>query len=258
VAPPLPGDDRRWASFPATRRSVLVSLQSGEGEERRRASDLVSRIYWEPVYRHLRLRWRKPPDESCDLTQEFFAMALEKECLATYEEEKGRFRAFLKTCLDRFVQNVDKAARRFKRGGSRPARVDLDAIEADMQLVDLGSNDVATKTPEELYAGEFDRAFAASLLDAAVQDLERSLAEKGKRVHYQLFARYVLADESERPTYGALASELGLKETDVTNYLALARRELRRILLENLRALTSSEEEFQLEARSVLGIEGAS
>lgn len=174
-------------------------------------------------------------------------MALEKECLATYEEEKGRFRAFLKTCLDRFVQNVDKAARRIKRGGPRPAHVDLDAIEAD-----IGD---ASKSPEELFEGEFDRAFAASLLDAGVQDLERSLTAKGKQKHYQLFQRYVLSEESERPTYGALASELGLKETDVTNYLALARRELKRILLENLRELTTSEEEFELEARTLLGME---
>lgn len=226
---------------------MLVSLQSSESEERRRAGDLVSRVYWEPVYRHLRMRWRKAPDESCDLAQEFFAMALEKECLATYEHEKGRFRAFLKTCLDRFVQNVDKAARRIKRGGQRPAHLDLDAIEAD--ICD------ARKNPEELYEGEFDRAFAASLLDAGVQDLERSLTAKGKQKHYQLFARYVLSEESERPTYGALAGEFQLKETDITNYLAYARRELRRILLDNLRELTASEEEFELEARTVLGME---
>ncbi|MBL8740574.1 MAG: hypothetical protein JNK04_05760 [Myxococcales bacterium] len=225
---------------------MLVSLRSGEGEERRRASELVSRVYWEPVYRHLRLRWRKTPEESSDLTQEFFAMALEKECLATYDEEKGRFRAFLKTCLDRFVQNADKAARRIKRGGSRPAHVDLQAIEADIES--------GSKNPEELYEGEFDRAFAASLLEAGVQDLERSLTEKGKRMHYELFRRYVLSEEAERPTYGALASELGLKETDVTNHLAYARRELRRILIENLRELTTSDEEFELEARTVLGM----
>lgn len=173
-------------------------------------------------------------------------MALEKECLATYEQEKGRFRAFLKTCLDRFVQNVDKAARRIKRGGKGPGHLDLDAVEADIES--------GSKNPEELYEGEFDRAFAASLLDSGVHDLERSLTQKGKRIHYELFSRYVLSEEAERPTYGALASELGLKETDVTNHLAYARRELRRILLENLRQLTTSEEEFELEARTVLGM----
>ncbi|MFN2387062.1 MAG: hypothetical protein ABR576_12415 [Thermoanaerobaculia bacterium] len=39
----------------------------------------------------------------------------------------------------------------------------------------------------------------------------------------------------------------------MTNALALARREFRRILLEDLRAVTGSEADFQEEARSLLG-----
>ena len=41
--------------------------------------------------------------------------------------------------------------------------------------------------------------------------------------------------------------------TDVTNYLAFARREFRRLLLEKLREITSSEEELEAEARALLG-----
>jgi len=41
--------------------------------------------------------------------------------------------------------------------------------------------------------------------------------------------------------------------TDVTNALAWARREFRRIALERLRELCATEEEFRREARAVFG-----
>jgi hypothetical protein len=43
--------------------------------------------------------------------------------------------------------------------------------------------------------------------------------------------------------------------TDVTNYLAFARREFRRCVLDQLRAMTGSEEEFNREAHALLGVE---
>jgi hypothetical protein len=41
----------------------------------------------------------------------------------------------------------------------------------------------------------------------------------------------------------------------VTNYLAFARREFRRAVLAQLREMTGSEEEFQREAQTLLGVE---
>jgi len=43
----------------------------------------------------------------------------------------------------------------------------------------------------------------------------------------------------------------------VTNHLAAARRDFRRIVLDRLRAMTASEEEFREEVRTVLGIDTA-
>jgi hypothetical protein len=41
----------------------------------------------------------------------------------------------------------------------------------------------------------------------------------------------------------------------VNNYLAAARRDFRRIVIEKLREITATEEEFRNEARSLLGVE---
>lgn len=71
---------------------------------------------------------------------------------------------------------------------------------------------------------------------------------------FALFERYDLADAEDRPSYGELAVAFQLAVTDVTNYLAFARREFRRAVLEQLREMTGSEDEFRREAQALLGV----
>jgi hypothetical protein len=77
-------------------------------------------------------------------------------------------------------------------------------------------------------------------------------AEKERTRTFRLFEAYDL-DGNEKISYEQLAQEYGIAATDVTNALAWARREFRRIALERLRELCGSEEEFQREARAVFG-----
>jgi predicted transcriptional regulator len=71
---------------------------------------------------------------------------------------------------------------------------------------------------------------------------------------FEVFARYDLADEmSARPTYTEIARELNLTPATVTNHLAAMRKQFRVIVLERLRELTSSEEEWEAEAGRLLG-----
>ena len=62
-------------------------------------------------------------------------------------------------------------------------------------------------------------------------------------------------DAARGPSYAELAREMGIPETQVTNHLAWARREFRRLVLEALEEATGSEEEFRAEARQLLGID---
>ncbi len=55
------------------------------------------------------------------------------------------------------------------------------------------------------------------------------------------------------PGYAEVARRYGLPETTVTNYLAWARRELRRLLLARLAELTAGERDFRREARELFG-----
>ncbi|HSO76667.1 MAG TPA: hypothetical protein VLU47_17690, partial [Blastocatellia bacterium] len=83
------------------------------------------------------------------------------------------------------------------------------------------------------------------------------MLEAGKETHLRLFERYVLEDDDggAKTSYKTLAAEFGLSTSDVTNYLALARREFRRVILDRLRELTATDEEYRREARALLGVD---
>ena len=55
-------------------------------------------------------------------------------------------------------------------------------------------------------------------------------------IYFELFERYDLAEEEDtRISYAQLGEEFRLSLCDVTNYLASARREFRRCVLDQLR-----------------------
>lgn len=235
-------------SFPTTRRSVVAALGSEVAEERERARSLLVETYWKPVYRHLRLRWRKPAPDAEDLTQGFFAFALERTFLAGFDPAKARFRTFLRLCLDRWVLNAQEAARREKRGGG--ARVlSLDFRDAEREVR------AAPEPAAEAVESEFDREWRRAVMASALERLREACERAGRPKRFAAFRRYYAADAGSEGaiTHAELARELGLSATDVNNELAAARREFRRVLLEILRAITATDEEFRAEARFVLG-----
>ena len=83
---------------------------------------------------------------------------------------------------------------------------------------------------------------------------EAGLRTAGQASHFRLLELYDIEEAGKELTYEQVAQQFGVKSSDVTNYLAYARREFRRIVLEQLREMTGSEEEFRQEAQSLLGI----
>ncbi|MGB0035377.1 MAG: sigma factor [Candidatus Acidiferrales bacterium] len=244
----------RSGKFPVTRWSAVVAARSQDPAERSRAFESIVAAYWKPIYKYVRIRWGKSNEDAKDLTQDFFARLIEKGTLEDFDPAKARLRTFLRVCADHFVANDSKAAKRLKRGGDAiHLSLDFPAAEAELERAKPSFSSAAS--PETM-DGFLEKEFIRNLFGLAVADLRNFCESRGKRVHFQLFERYDLDDsESRRTGYSDLAKEFGIGVTDVTNYLAFARREFRRIALERLRGMTSSEEEFRREARALLGVE---
>jgi DNA-directed RNA polymerase specialized sigma24 family protein len=203
-----------------------------------------------PVYKYVRIKWNKSGEDARDLTQGFFAEAIEKNFFARFDPTRAKFRTFLRTCLDGFVANENKAASRIKRGGDATIlSLDFDGAEEQLRVA-------APPGPNSIDE-YFEKEWARSVFSLALESFRAQMLGAGKDVHLRLFERYALDSDERAPktSYKALAAEFSLSTTDVTNYLALARREFRRIVLEKLRELTASDEEFRREARALLGVD---
>jgi RNA polymerase sigma factor (sigma-70 family) len=242
------GNLRGQGQFPATRWSLIVAVRSVVPEERQRALEILTAAYWKPVYKYIRLRWDKDNEQAQDLTQDFFLRILETEFLARYDPQRARLRTFLRACVDHLIANEDKAARRLKRGGEiQFLTLDFESAEGELQHVEIPSPDSMDDF--------FEREWVRSVFSLSLERLRQVCEHRGKQMHFRLLEFYDIDEAGKELTYEQVGQRFELKTTDVTNYLAYARREFRRIVLEQLREMTGSEEEFRREARTLLGVD---
>lgn len=216
--------------FPSTQLSLLEAVSAGDALPNE-ALERVSALYWKPVYRFIRVKFRKNNEDAKDLTQGFFATALQRNFFARFDPAQASFRTYLRMAVERFAATEYAAANRQKRGGG----VEFEPVDEQA---------VAAESPEEIFEREWQRQLFALALD----DLRSHCDACGKQLQFEIFAAYDLAG-GDRPSYAGLAARHGIAETSVTNYLAWARRMLREFVTERLRGVTASERDLRNEMR---------
>jgi len=226
--------------FPSTRLSLL-EVAAGNDSLQNDAMEQVVALYWKPAYKYIRLKWNKTNEEAKDLTQGFFASAIEREFFKRFRPQQASFRTYLRMALDHFAANEHAAALRQKRGGGISIMpLEFDAVE--VEALQTGASD----TPEDIFYREWQR----QLFAIAIDDLRQHCGRSGKQLQFRIFEEYDLAD-SNRPDYAELARRHGITVTTLNNHLAWARRMLRTFVTARLRGVTSGDRELHDEMRSV-------
>jgi len=229
------GDDPR---FRTTLWSDLRRLKDWRTPEGRALLDRLLMQYWKPVYAYARTRWGKSNEDAKDLTQDFFAMLMERGSLETVDPARGRFRQFLKTSLEHFLIDEQRSATRQKRGG-RTRRFQLDP---DLPVV----ADVAS--PDEA----FDREWTRGLLAWGVGALREKMASHGKTAAFECFRECdVEPGPAGPPSYAELAKRHGISESDVRNGLHQARALFRVIVRQKVAEYAVDESDLLSELRDL-------
>jgi RNA polymerase sigma factor (sigma-70 family) len=198
--------DFRRGSFPTTQWSIVLrARQSGDTQEFKSAADRLYRAYWYPLYAYAR-RWRNSPHDAQDLTQGFFAYALEKDFFADADAGKGKLRNFLMTAFSRYAKREFDRDQAEKRGGGRRAESLDEQFGEGEQRYQHEPADLTT--PATL----FDRAWAQSILDAAKARLAANEAASGRAELYKALEPFLERGHSSENPYKELATRLGLKE----------------------------------------------
>jgi RNA polymerase sigma-70 factor (ECF subfamily) len=198
--------------------------------------------YWKPVHQFVRAAWAKTNEDAKDLTQAFFMWLLESQVTKKFDPARGSFRSFLKSLLRHFVAHQNDALKRLKRGGGK--RV----LPLDDEAAAAEAADPKESNPEVL----FDRAWVSEVTRRALDRVRRRHASDGRSAQWRAFEEYDLA-KGEQPTYAALASKLGVKESDVRNYLFAVRERVREEIRAELSETVADERELQAEWDTLFG-----
>jgi RNA polymerase sigma-70 factor (ECF subfamily) len=186
------------SQFPATRWSQILDPSTAEK-------------YWRPVYKFIRIAWRKSNEEAKDLTQEFFAEVFQPDFLAKADPARGNFRTFLLASLKNFLKDDHKHRTAQKRSAPTLPMEDIDVA--------------CDASPE----AAFTRSWAETLLNEALRELEG-------RVSKPVYDAFRAHCENPDLSYQDLAQKQGLSVSQVTNYLFEARKGLRTILVSKVSA----------------------
>lgn len=213
----------RAGFFPPTRHSLLGRAAIGDDGGRRAALGELVGLYRAPLMARLRGRHRLDPDRAEDVLQDFLAECLlRRRLVATYAAERGTFRTYLATALDRFVVSAVH-----RRTGKEQVQFPRTRLESGVEVADGDA-----RGPAEV--DEFDAVWALEVAASALGRLRRHCEEAGQGRTWEVFARRLLGpalwDEPEEP-YDALAARLGFASAKhAADALTTAKRILRAIL----------------------------
>jgi RNA polymerase sigma-70 factor (ECF subfamily) len=178
------------------------------------ALEVLAQRYWRPIHAYLRCALRRSDADARDLAQDFFVWMIETSFVHKADPSRGRFRAFLKTALRRYVGDQDARARARKRGGGRRF-VPLASDDPTTTALELPSGD---RTPDQV----LDDAWRAEVIAQALARTESELAARGQERVFAVFRDYFL-DPADGVDYAAIAARHGITTTDVSNWLQRAK-----------------------------------
>lgn len=191
----------------------LVSRAQGDTEAARLALAELCEIYYPPVLGYIR-SW-VGNDEARDLTHAFFEKILSGNSLKGASQDRGRFRSYLLGAVKHFLCEKRSKDQSLKSGG----HVSHSPIEDEV------AGDATTLPPD----AEFDRAWACTLLERALQSLGAEMEKGGKGTQFQALLPWLTGTATHGEQMSS-AAQLGLSETAVRVQVHRLRRRFREII----------------------------
>lgn len=215
------------SQFPPTAWSLLSRLRDPKDPRVQEYLNRMIEIYWRPVYKFVRISWKRSNEDAKDLTQAFFIHLLEGNLLAKAEPERGNFRKLLLASLRNFLSNENRAGQALKRGGGKVV-VSLDAGAEDGGAAE-------PQDPQEAFESQWGR-----------EVLERAIDKLSKTVRPAVFTAFRLFHLEDVPVK-RIAAELNATEAQVGHHLQDARTVLRRVVVDEIREYVHDDSEIARE-----------
>jgi len=225
--------------FPSTSWELLTdAARRGDGAESAR-NEFAERYYG--AVRAYIAALARGANQTDDLTQRFFeAVVLSGTLLARADQEKGRFRHYLKQAIRNFLIGEHRQQSRLA------SEVCLDDVADAWNVVAVD----ASPSPDD----EMMRAWAQSLVAMALSRLERVCDEKDQREHFEMFVRRYVDDPDSPPSWSEVGARFGLDEKTARNRTETAARQFRSLLRQLIASDLGAGEDVDGELQSVLAV----
>jgi len=234
----------RAEQFRTTRWSVVLLSAQSQVPGYKEALGELCRLYWYPLYGHIRRRGFSAHDAQ-DLTQSFFLDLLEHKALARVDRQKGKFRSFLLASLQNFLSNEARRARCLKRGG-------------DVEFVYLDFSDAEDRydqeepaealTPEKV----FDARWAMAMLGEARNRLRQEYVDQGKTATFEALQAFLdPIGPKKLPSYEEVADRLKVSVAAVKTLIHRLRKRNTALVREEIIRTVSDPADVEAESREL-------
>jgi RNA polymerase sigma-70 factor (ECF subfamily) len=216
-------------------------LAAGQGADE--SLEKLCRSYWYPLYAYAR-RQGHGPEDSQDLTQQFFTVFLEKKYFGLANPDRGRFRNFLLASFKHFLANEYHRARTRKRGSAHRF-ISWDAADTEEHY----QREPATNTsPDKL----FDQAWVLALLEKVMKELRQEYARTGKGRIFDALQVFLSGEKSET-TYKEIGEPLQMGESAVKMAVSRLRQRYGSLLRAEIAHTLTGPERVEEELRHLIG-----
>ena len=229
--------------FATTHWSVVLEAQ-GESVAAQNALEKLCRTYWRPIYSFTQ-RQGIGPEESKDLTQEFFADLLEHRNLTAVRKEKGRFRSYLLGALKYFLADERRRAMAIKRGKGQRL-IPLEELNGDERI---GIEPADSLTAEQIY----DRRWASTLLERVLGLLKNEYVSAGNAALFDCL-KQLLPDEPGSPSQADIAGQLGMTANAVRQAFHRFRQRYQLLLREEIAHTVATPGDVEDELRHLIAV----
>ena len=225
-------------SFHTTRWTVVRQAANDSDPAARQALATLCETYWYPVYAFIR-RSGKSAHDAEDLTQGFFARLLEKHILAAADPAKGTLRAFLLTCVRRYLADDHDRAMAQKRGAA--VLVSFDPARAEETYA---TEPVDHLAPDRLY----QRRWALTILDHSFDLLRAVYTADGKAALFDTLRPFLGFGPDPEKRYEEIAATTGTPVATLKTRVFRLRQRWRELLFEQVAATLDTPTEIEIKA----------
>lgn len=212
-----------------------------DSNDAKEALEALCRSYWRPIFHYIRARGIQG-DEAQDLTQEFFRVVIEKGYLEQADQDRGRFRAFLKVAIKNFLANEWKKTNRQKRGGE----IDFCSFDQfEEERFEIGS--LEADTPDIAY----DRQWARTTFETTLSRVRNEMEERGHSERFDLYNPFLMTRAAGK-SYAEAAASAAITEQAFKSGLHRFRERVRTCFLQEVAKTVNDPNDVESEARELM------